>query len=125
MATPRQKSQNDFNPDDLIKASADHEKTLAELSSSVKQLEKRVGDSTALAKSFKEAFDINKNMDTVLRDLLCELIKNDDQLKDAVKVAVKKIDRDWWGKAWKTALGAIGAVLLVVLGAVLQSWLGS
>lgn len=119
------KNQNDFKPDELIKASADHEKTLGELSTSVKKLEKRMGDSAALATSFKEAFENDKKMDAVLKDLLCELIQSDEKLKEAVKVAVKKIDRDWWGKAWKTTFGAVGALLLVVLGAIMQAWFGS
>jgi len=42
-----------------------------------------------------------------------------------VKNAVKKVDREWWGKSWKSAISAIGAVLLVVLGAFLQTWFGS
>ena len=45
------KKQNDFDAEKLIKASADHEKTLAELTSMVKRLDQRVGDSSSLAKS--------------------------------------------------------------------------
>jgi len=54
------KKQNDFDAEKLIKASADHEKSLAELTLMVKRLDQRVGDSSSLAKSFKEAFDTDK-----------------------------------------------------------------
>lgn len=118
------KGQNDFNPEDLIKASEDHEKTISELSASVKKLKNRLGDNAALAGAFKEAFDSDKKMDAVLKELLCNLIRSDESLKDAIKEAVKKIDRDWWNNTWKKTLGAIGAIALVILGAVLQSWLG-
>ena len=119
------KKQDDFDAEKLIKASADHEKTLADLTSMVKRLDQRVGDSSSLAKSFKEAFDTDKKMDSVLTKLLCDLILNNDLLRDSVKNAVKKVDREWWGKSWKSAISAIGAVLLVVLGAFLQAWFGS
>lgn len=98
------KKQNDFDAEKLIKASADHEKTLAELASMVKRLDQRVGDSSSLAKSFKEAFDTDKKMDSVLTKLLCDLISNNDLLRDSVKNAVKKVDREWWGNHGKVQL---------------------
>lgn len=123
MAQP--KKQNDFDANELIKASEDHEKSLAELGQSVKKLEARVGDNAALAKSFREAFDNDKKMDEVLTGLICELIEKNDSLKDAVKTAVRRVDRDWWNRAGKKGLTAVGAIVLVALGAFLQAWLGA
>ena len=110
------KKQNDFDPNELIKASEDHEKTLAELQESVKKLDIRVGDSAALAKSFKSAFENDKKMDAVLTALICDLIQKDDDLRRAIRSAVKNVDRDWWNGAWKKGLGAAGAVFLIFLG---------
>jgi hypothetical protein len=118
------KKPNDFDPNELIKASEDHEKSLADLRLVVSRLDKRVGNDATLAASFKNAFENDKKMDTVLTSLIKDLILKDDDLRAAITKAVAKVDRKWWNGAWKKALAAIGAVLLVVLGAVLQAWLG-
>lgn len=119
MAKPSADKANDFDPNELIRSSAEHEKSLAELQAALAKLEIRVGDNAALAKSFKEAFENDKKMDTVLTELICKLIEKDDSLKDAVKKAVKKVDREWWNSAWKKIFSAIGAVLLLIAGAII------
>lgn len=115
MATTKPNSQNDFNAGDLIKASADHEKTLGELTASVKKLEKRVGDSTLLAASFKAAFENDKNMDKVLVDLISHLIQTDDNVKTAVGKAVNKADRDWQVSMFKKAGFAIWTLIVALI----------
>lgn len=117
--TTRPKSQNDFSADDLIKASADHEKSLSELSTSVKKLEKRVGDSTSLAASFKAAFENDKNMDKVLVVLVSHLIKTDDEVKTAIAKAVNKADRDWQASLLKkVGFGIWTLVVAFISGAI-------
>jgi ElaB/YqjD/DUF883 family membrane-anchored ribosome-binding protein len=117
MAKPADK--NDFDPNELIRSSAEHEKSLTELQAGLTKLEKRVGDNAALAKSFKDAFENDKKMDAVLTSLICKLIEKDDSLKEAVTKAVKKVDREWWNGAWKKIATAVGAVVLLVIGAVI------
>lgn len=109
------KQNSDFNPDELIKASADHEKSLAELQKTVKILDKRVGTNAALATSFKQAFENDKKMDKVLVDLIVNLVKTNDTVKAAVNKAVENADRKWWNGAWKKSLTAIGAVILALI----------
>lgn len=115
------KNQNDFKPDELIKASDDHEKSLAQIQKAVAKIENRVGDSASLTISFKDAFENDKKMDTVLTGLICDLIVKDDDLKKAICRAVEKVDRKWWNGAWKRGPAIIGAIFLVVIGAFLQA----
>ncbi len=115
MTTAKSKSQNDFNAGDLIKASADHEKTLGDLSVSVKKLEKRVGDSASLASAFKDAFENDKNMDKVLVDLISHLIQTDDSVKAAVEKAVNKADRNWQVSMFKKAGFAIWTLIVALI----------
>ena len=112
------RKQSDFNPEDLIATSAEHEQSLSELRKSVAKLNSRVGDSASLAKSFKDAFDNDKKMDAVLTSLVCELVATNEQFKTAVEKAVARVDRKWWGGKTKAIVGAIGAILLLAIGAI-------
>ena len=112
---------NDFDTNDLVRVSDEHEKSLGELRKAVKSLEKRVGDNAALALSFKDAFENDKKMDAVLVTLITDLILKDDDLKEAISKSVNKMDRAWWTGARKRIIAVTGAVLLLIIGAVVQA----
>ena len=109
------KKQNDFDPNELIKASEDHEKSLTELQQQLTQLDNRVGTNAALAKSFKTAFENDKKMDAVLVTLIVELITKNDDIKTALVDAVGKVDRKWWNGAWKKILTAVGVIVVSLI----------
>jgi len=117
------KKQSDFNPEDLIATSAEHEKSLGEINKLIRNLDKRIGTDAQLAESFKKAFENDKRMDATLKELIKTLILSDESIKKSIESAVKKVDKEWWNGAWKKILTAVGAVVLLILGALIGVWI--
>jgi hypothetical protein len=121
-AKPQSGSSDFTSPEDYL-SKDDYDLKIAPIVKRITALENRVKDHTSLAKSFKEAFENDKNMDKVLVTLLVELIQKDDDFKKAVEKAVRKSDREWLNARLKSIWAFVIAVLLLIIGAVLDHYL--
>lgn len=115
------KQQNDFKLDELVTTSAEHEKSLEEIGKSLKNIENRVGTDSQLAESFKLAFEQNKHVDEMLTTLVINLIQKNNGVKEAIENEVRGIDRKWVNSATKTTLKILGAVILLLIGGIIQA----
>jgi hypothetical protein len=120
---PTNNNDDSFDPKQYAQLTDAHTATLKELQKAQASLEKRVGTDAALADSFTHAFENDKKMDKVLTALIVDLIIKNEDIKVAVKNAVKKVDRDWWNGAVKRVIAVVGAVVLVLLGVLFQKFI--
>lgn len=72
MVAVNKNTKKDFNPDELLTATQNHEQKLAEIMKRIAKIEDRVLSNESFARTFSEAQRDNKSIDTTINAIIDE-----------------------------------------------------
>lgn len=73
------------------------------------------------AEIFCTAAKTQKSIDTVLKDVLRDLLKNDEVSRSVVKDLLREVEKEDWRAFVRKGFGGVGALILIGFGALLTA----
>jgi hypothetical protein len=118
---PKQNKRDDFDYDEIIKTTSDHQKSLEEIQTQIQQIVQIVQpiiDKENFALYFRETIDSHIALNNAIAAVLKKLLLENPEIKRLIAKEVEKTDRKWVMARIKSIWGFIIAVLLIIVGAV-------
>ena len=95
MAPPRKTAKDDFQPDVLLAETAQTKKEVSEMDERISKLEELFESPQNFAKMFEEHTKDSRSMTRMFSGVFCEMMKDDEAVKNAIKDRVEMIDRGY------------------------------
>jgi hypothetical protein len=132
MAYPPKKSEpefatiSDFDPNVLLQAQGQHEKSIGDLAERVGKIEASLATPQALAVFLEEAAKDSRQLEAVFAKMFCRFMQENSDVQTAVKKKMDEVDRNFFYRNFKRIWFPLYSGLLIfltLLGKHLMEWL--
>jgi hypothetical protein len=116
---------SDFDPNALLQAQGEHEKSISDLTDRISKIESSLATPQALAVFLEESARDSRQLEGVFAKMFCRFMAEHREVQEAVRKKIEEVDKSYFSRLFRRfgmALYTVAVAVISVIGKNLLDW---